>query len=147
MAVVQETVKRFQSHLMDKTHQITLEILHHPTMMLQIDADSISQALINLLSNAVKYSPAGSQVRVVLSKTGNRVILSVCDQGIGIPRKEMTAIFREYCRGESLEVRNREGIGLGLALVRHAVLAHHGDIRVNSEEGKGSEFRIALPIN
>ncbi len=147
-ALVHETVERFRSNLMmGKTHQITLDVLHHPMPLLTIDASSISQALINLLSNAVKYSPAGSRIQVVLSKVKNRIILSVYDEGIGIPKKEMMAIFREYYRGERLEVRNREGIGLGLALVRHTVLAHRGNIKVNSEEGKGSEFQIALPIN
>lgn len=147
VSVVRETVERFQSTLIGNTHQITLDVLDRSIPMLKIDAASISQALINLLSNAVKYSPAGSQIRVVLSKINNRVSLSVCDQGIGIPKKEMTAIFREYYRGERPEVKNREGIGLGLALVRHAVLAHCGHLKVNSEEGKGSDFQILLPIN
>jgi two-component system phosphate regulon sensor histidine kinase PhoR len=147
-ALVHETVERFRSNLMmGKTHQITLDVLHHPLPLLDIDAGSISQALINLLSNAVKYSPAGSRIRVVLSKTKNRIILSVGDEGIGVPKKEMISIFREYYRGERLEVKNREGIGLGLALVQHTVLAHRGNIKVNSEEGRGSEFQIALPIN
>lgn len=145
--MVQETVERFRSQMVGKTHQITLDILHHPMPTLEIDAASISQAIINLLSNAVKYSPEGSQIRVFLSKTKNKVILSVCDEGIGIPKKEITTIFREYRRGDHPEVRNREGIGLGLALVRHAILAHKGKIRVNSEDGKGSEFQIELPIN
>ncbi|MBI4412260.1 MAG: HAMP domain-containing histidine kinase [Deltaproteobacteria bacterium] len=143
--VVQETVRRFQSHLINETHRITPDIADSFPPV-RIHAESISQALMNLLSNAVKYSPVGSEIRVALFREGNMAALSVIDHGIGIPKAERKKIFREYFRGADLEVRNREGSGLGLALVKYAVLAHRGKIRVKSEQGIGSEFKIELPV-
>ncbi|MBI2340747.1 MAG: hypothetical protein HYU99_10380 [Deltaproteobacteria bacterium] len=146
VAVVSETIARFeQSHMASQPRRI-VPVLPSSLPRVRMNAESISQALTNLLSNAVKYSPAGSEIRVVLSRDGKRVHLSVIDQGLGIPRREQKRIFRKYYRGEDAEVRNREGSGLGLAIVQYAVMAHRGKIKIKSEEGEGSEFTIALPI-
>lgn len=145
-ATVSETVARFQSHQVNDLHKIIADI-DTSLPVIPLHAESISHALMNLLANAVKYSPPDSMVRVVLSRVGNRAVLSVIDQGIGIPKKEWKKIFREYYRGEDQEVRNREGSGLGLALVKYAVLAHRGKASVVSQEGKGSEFRIEIPLS
>lgn len=144
--VVSETVARFKSHQVNDTHKITADI-DTSLPKIPLHAESISHALMNLIANAVKYSPPESTVRVILARAGNRAVLSVIDQGIGIPKKEWKKIFQEYYRGEDQEVRNREGSGLGLALVKYAVHAHRGRASVVSEEGKGSEFRIELPLS
>lgn len=144
--VVQETVTRFQSHIANETHRISSDI-SSTSVHVKMDADAIAQVIMNLLSNAVKYSPVGSEIRVVLAREGKTAALSVIDQGIGIPKMERKKIFQEYYRGEDREVKNREGSGLGLALVKYAILRNRGKVIVKSEEGKGSEFRIELPIH
>ena len=144
-ALLTETVKRFESYLTPGGHRITLQV-DKSLPPVRIDAESISQALLNLLFNAVKYSPAGTEIRVVLSRAENMASLSVIDQGIGIPVEEQKKIFREYYRGSDVEVKNREGSGLGLTIVKYAVHAHRGRIHVKSEVGKGSEFKIEIPL-
>lgn len=144
-SLLAETVKRFESYLTPGGHRIALQI-DESLPPVRIDAEAISQALLNLLFNAVKYSPAGSEIRIVLSREGKMAHLSVIDEGIGIPVEEQKKIFREYYRVSDPEVRNREGSGLGLTLVKYAVNAHRGRIHVKSELGKGSEFKIELPL-
>lgn len=144
--VVKETIARFQSHLVNDSHKIVADV-DTTLPNVPLHSESISHALMNLMANAVKYSPPDTTVRVVLARAGNKAVLSVIDQGIGIPKKEWKKIFREYYRGQDQEVRNREGSGLGLALVKYAVLAHQGKASVISQEGKGSEFRIELPLS
>ncbi|MBI4365181.1 MAG: ATP-binding protein, partial [Deltaproteobacteria bacterium] len=104
-------------------------------------------ALKNCLFNAANYAPPGSEVRVVVAREGRHATVAVIDRGIGIPKREQGKIFEEYYRGTHPEVRNREGTGLGLALVKNVVVAHKGRVAVKSEEGKGTEFRIELPIH
>lgn len=145
-SVVTETIQRFQTYIDGQTHRIRLEV-GGPIPPLPMDPEAISHALLNLLFNATKYSPAGSEVRVVVSRNSEYASVSVIDQGIGISKKEQKKIFAEYYRVDDPEVRNREGCGLGLPLVRYAVDAHRGRVTLKSEKGKGSEFGIELPIH
>ncbi|MBI4374593.1 MAG: HAMP domain-containing histidine kinase [Deltaproteobacteria bacterium] len=145
--LVRETIRRFERFCPpgEIANRISLKI-DDSIRPFPIDSGAISQALLNILYNARKYSPPGSEIRIVVSKEGDKVGISVIDQGIGIPKEEQKMIFRPYYRGKSPEAKNREGEGLGLAIVSHAVLAHRGDLTVKSEEGRGSEFRITLPL-
>lgn len=145
-SVVTETVRRFQTYVENQTHRIRLEVID-TIPSLRMDAEAISQALMNLLFNATKYSPPGSDVQVVVSRQGRKATVSVIDQGIGISKRDQKKIFQEYFRGDDPEVKNREGSGLGLALVQYAVNAHGGKVGVKSKRGKGSEFKIELPIH
>ncbi|MEI6210029.1 MAG: HAMP domain-containing sensor histidine kinase [bacterium] len=112
----------------------------------QADAAAIEQVLFNLLDNAVKYSREESRwARVALEATGDWVTLSVEDQGVGIPEKERERIFEKFYRCGDALTRKVRGSGLGLTLVRQIVLAHGGDIRVESRVGEGSKFSVRLP--
>lgn len=101
--------------------------------------------LLNLLSNAIKYSPENKPIALVLRQANRQVILSVCDQGIGIPEKEQDQIFNRFFRAKNSE--NIQGTGLGLNIVKQYAKLMAGQIEFRSTEGTGSTFILSLPIN
>jgi signal transduction histidine kinase len=110
-----------------------------------VDADKIEQVLNNLLSNAVKFSQPGTTVAVRLSRRNDEVVLSVADEGPGIPADELDQLFRPF---ETTSVRGTAGeksAGLGLVIVRKIVEEHGGRIDVESEVGEGTTFHVILP--
>lgn len=109
------------------------------------DAVRLRQVLENLLSNAVKFSPHGGEVTVGARPEGTHVVVWVTDQGLGIPREEIQKLFNKFQRVERHETRGIGGTGLGLALTKQIIAAHHGTIWVESEVGKGSTFFFTLP--
>jgi two-component system phosphate regulon sensor histidine kinase PhoR len=109
----------------------------------------IVQALVNLLDNAVKYSPPGSRVWVdafLSEEKAEELILTVRDEGIGIPAKHLDRVFERFYRVDKARSREAGGTGLGLAIVRHIVLLHQGMVDAESHAGEGSIFRIRLPL-
>jgi PAS domain S-box-containing protein len=109
------------------------------------DADRIHQVLVNLLSNATKFSPHGGEILVGARSEGAHVRVWVTDHGLGIPRQEIPKLFHKFQRVERKETRGIGGTGLGLALVKQIIEAHHGAVGVESEIGKGSTFFLTLP--
>ena len=110
------------------------------------DREALRCVLWNLFENAVKYSPESEAVRVELAKNGRRVEIAVEDHGVGIPRREQRSIFEKFVRGSAARESQIRGTGIGLAMARQIVRAHGGDITVASELGKGSTFRVHLPL-
>jgi signal transduction histidine kinase len=110
------------------------------------DREALRCVLWNLFENAVKYSPGCETIRVELANNGRQVEIAVKDQGVGIPRSEQRRIFEKFERGAAARASNIRGTGLGLAMARRIVRAHSGDITVESEPGKGSTFRVLLPV-
>ncbi len=106
---------------------------------------SLVSAVSNLLVNASKYAPAGSVVELGVGERGGYVQVWVRDQGPGIPRAEQRKIFRPFYRGAGVEAEGVEGFGLGLAVVAQAVRAHGGEVRLQSQPGRGSCFTLRLP--
>ena len=110
-------------------------------------ADLLQQTLENLISNAIKYTPGGGRVELSMRKTEqNQLHIMVQDTGIGIPAAEQGKLFQEFFRASNARRLKEVGTGLGLALVRQAVLRHGGDIFVTSEENSGTCFSINLPF-
>ena len=109
------------------------------------DADMIKQVFINLISNAIKYSPRGTTVTVAAREEAVNILMSVADQGVGIPKDEIGNVFDKYFRARSQKESKMEGLGLGLAIVKNIVEQHGGSVRVESHEGKGSTFFFTLP--
>ena len=97
----------------------------------------------NLISNAIKFTPQGGTVKVTVSSDNGAVVVSVADNGCGIPESEQTKLFERFFRSSSTE--HVQGTGLGLTVVRSIVEAHGGSISCRSEEGKGTEFTFTLP--
>ncbi len=113
---------------------------------LELDPEAVSQALINLLNNAIKYSPEQKAIQVSVRREADRVLLSVSDRGMGIPRSEHIRIFEKFYRVETSLVHTTKGSGLGLALVQHITEAHGGQVEVQSTPGEGSTFTLSLPV-
>jgi signal transduction histidine kinase len=111
-----------------------------------MDRDAMTQAISNLVDNAIKYSRDEKQVSITAGKRGSDVSIEIGDNGIGIPHAEQGKIFEKFYRVGNGLVHDVKGSGLGLSLVKHIVEAHKGTISVESELGKGSVFRILLPL-
>jgi signal transduction histidine kinase len=112
---------------------------------IEADPEALSVALRNLVDNAIKYSPDHPTVWVEWSKQDRYVAIRVRDRGPGIAETERKAIFRKFVRGSAAAAANVKGSGVGLAMVRHIVAAHGGEITVASEPGQGSTFTMLLP--
>lgn len=111
------------------------------------DEDKLDQIVTNLLSNAVKYSPNGGTIRVKAKKEGKDVLMSITDQGIGIPKDHLNRVFDKFHRVHNEDNRKIYGTGLGLYLVKHLVeKVHLGKIWCESEVGVGSTFYVRLPL-
>jgi PAS domain S-box-containing protein len=111
-----------------------------------VDREMWEKIVLNLLSNAFKYTLEGS-ITLSLKAEGEKVVLSVKDTGVGIPEAELPKMFQRFHRVQGVTGRTFEGTGIGLSLVKELVLLHGGEIGVQSTEGKGSEFRVAIPVN
>lgn len=118
---------------------------------LEGDPDQLKQMLINLVDNAIKYTPENGRIEVEAYNTadegGNQaVIIKVRDNGIGIPQQHLPRIFERFYRVDKARSRKVGGTGLGLAIVKHVVILFNGKIEVYSDEGKGTEFTISIPV-
>ncbi len=111
------------------------------------DRDKVDQVLTNLVSNAIKYSPEGGKITIEARDLGDRVFVSVSDQGIGIPEDQIGRLFTRFHRVDSRDSRRQYGTGIGLYLVKHLVEAHKGEVGVRSKLGEGSTFTFTLPKN
>ncbi len=126
-------------------HQISLAAEPPEQLTLMADQDHLEQVLNNLLSNAIKYSPEGGQITLRLKPEGDSVIISVRDQGVGIPRSELDAVFGLFYQSPEPSRRKGGGMGLGLYISKEIVTRHGGRIWVESEMGRGSTFYLSLP--
>lgn len=111
----------------------------------EVDPDKIIQVIDNIMNNAIKYSPDGGTITVHLSETHNNILLSITDQGLGIPKKDLQKVFDRFYRVDKARARKQGGTGLGLAITKEVIKAHGGNIWVESQEGRGSTFYITLP--
>ncbi len=116
-------------------------------LWVEIDTDKFTQVIDNIMNNAVKYSPDGGVITARLMETKNHVIMSIADQGLGIPRKDISHIFDRFFRVDKARSRKQGGTGLGLAISKEVVNLLGGQIWVDSIEGKGSTFYISLPYD
>lgn len=107
--------------------------------------EAIHELFGNLLTNAVKYTLVGGWVEVSASNSGSEVLVTVRDNGVGIPAAAIPHVFEEFYRADNVRAEAVEGTGLGLSIVKQILAAHTGRIRVESEEGKGTTFSFALP--
>jgi len=126
---------------------ITLASLGDRNLAVLGDEDLLVTALRNLLENAVGYSPERTKVVVTTTKLGDGgAEISVTDQGIGIPERDLERIFERFYRVDPARSRATGGTGLGLAIVKHVIAAHGGRVTVRSEVGAGSTFTLWLPL-
>lgn len=146
MAVVEAAVESF-SPLRHGHMELSSEV---PAGLppVQVDRDALVDAIVNLLSNAYKYGGDPPVVKLRAEKNeDDEVVISVGDNGGGIPSTEQRRIFDKFYRIDDRLSREREGSGLGLAIVKHVVRAHGGRVELDSDVGKGSIFKIILPVD
>jgi CheY-like chemotaxis protein/anti-sigma regulatory factor (Ser/Thr protein kinase) len=113
---------------------------------IEADASKFKQMLLNLVSNAIKFTPAGGTVRISGTRLAEAAEISVADTGIGIAVSDQARIFHEFQQVDAGADRQQQGTGLGLTLTRRFARLHGGDVRVESEPGKGSVFTIHMPV-
>jgi two-component system phosphate regulon sensor histidine kinase PhoR len=144
--VVEDAVQAF-APLLHQNPKVALFTDVEPGLpAVHVDRAAMVDALGNLLGNAVKYGGEPPIVKLKARSSPEGVVLEVSDNGEGIPRVEHRRIFDKFYRIDDRLSRAREGSGLGLAIVKHIVRAHHGRVQLDSALGKGSTFRIVLPL-
>ena len=117
------------------------------SVWIEIDTDKVTQVIDNILNNAIKYSPDGGKITVSMKTTDDQMILSISDQGLGIPKQDLPKIFDRFYRVDRARSRAQGGTGLGLAIAKEIIKQHNGFIWAKSEYGKGSTFTIVLPYD
>ena len=129
-----------------KTYEI---IRDYPvnSIWVEIDTDKMTQVVDNILNNAIKYSPDGGKITVSMKTTDSQLIVSISDQGLGIPKKDLPLIFDRFYRVDKARSRAQGGTGLGLSIAKEIIKQHKGFIWAKSEYGKGSTFTIVLPYD
>jgi signal transduction histidine kinase len=166
-ALLTDLIRLYRSRITEPDFELVYEAKIKPPM-LYIDKDAMLQVFYNLIDNAYKYSGGSRRIEIslYLRQEGKRaerqegkaedkrnkeevgfVVVSVRDFGLGIPEKDLPRIFERFYRGDRLRTEGIKGSGIGLTIVKRIVEAHHGQIQVESEIGKGSVFTVHLPID
>lgn len=130
----------------DKNYEIVRDYPITP-IWVEIDTDKMTQVVDNILNNAIKYSPDGGSITVRMKTTDAQLIISITDEGLGIPKADLPKIFDRFYRVDKARSRAQGGTGLGLAIAKEIVKQHDGFIWAKSEYGKGSTFTIVLPYD
>lgn len=143
-SIIDETLSIFWDVAAKKHINITHEVDENIAVL--VNKDRLKQMLINLIDNGIKYNTENGGVHIKAFKSEGTVTIIVKDTGIGIHEEHISRIFERFYRVDKGRSRNMGGTGLGLSIVKHVVNLYSGDIKVNSEPGKGSEFVIQLPL-
>lgn len=130
----------------DKVYSIVRDYQISP-IWVEIDTDKMTQVLDNILNNAIKYSPDGGAITFSMKTTDSQLIVSISDEGLGIPKADLPKIFDRFYRVDKARSRAQGGTGLGLAIAKEIVKQHKGFIWAKSEYGHGSTFTIVLPYS
>lgn len=139
--VLQQWTGDFAMTAQRKKIQLHLDTSHFSSADVVVDKEKLASIVFNLLSNALKYTPAGGFIHVSLADEGERLRIEVKDSGKGIDKEELTKVFERFFQAKGAA----SGTGIGLALVKSFVELHHGEVRVESELGKGTCFIVLLP--
>ena len=142
-SLVEEVIARFKPQAERKAVSLSAELFAN-LPLIRADKDRIYQAITNLVHNAIKFTHSGGCVVISTEVSENSVLVKVSDTGVGISREDLPRIFERFYKSD--KARSGEGAGLGLAIAKHVVQAHGGNIWVESEEGKGSTFFFKLPL-
>lgn len=109
------------------------------------DEERLKQVFVNLIDNASKYTTENGEIKIGIRSTEKDILISVSDNGVGIPKEDLPRIFERFYRVDKTRSRDMGGSGLGLSIVKHILELHHSTIHVESEEGKGTKFEFNLP--
>jgi two-component system phosphate regulon sensor histidine kinase PhoR len=150
--VVERALERIRPQA-DRKHLRARAAINGAQPQVLMDADRIGQVLLNLLHNAVKFTAEGGEVTIQASlldedagQSGPWLMVSVCDNGVGIPSQDLPRIFERFYKVDRARTRNAGGTGLGLAIAKHLIEGHGGRLWADSVEGRGSTFSFTLPV-
>ncbi|MDD4680511.1 MAG: HAMP domain-containing sensor histidine kinase, partial [Clostridia bacterium] len=143
--LVQRTMKGLQ--LLADQKNIRLELFDEEEVIVPGDRLKLQQVISNIIDNGIKYTPEGGRVTIEVYDTPNFGVVKVSDTGFGIAPEELGHIFDRFYRIDRARSRSTGGTGLGLSIAKRIVMLHNGDIRVQSEENRGTTFRIELPYD
>jgi two-component system phosphate regulon sensor histidine kinase PhoR len=141
-AAIENVVRLYRSQFEARNIKLTCRLTNGITVY--GNPDQLERIFANLLLNALRYTPDGGEVEIGDTQRRDGISIHVRDTGVGIPREQIPKIFERFWRGESARTRST-GTGLGLPIVRALVKRHGGDISVESEAGRGSDFIVTLP--
>ncbi len=141
--IIAKAVESVQPHVIRKDIEV-LSSTKEPIGLVNGDEGTLVEVLINILGNAIKYSRSGSQVRIYAERSGEEVLISITDHGVGISKEDLPYVFNDFYTGKTNQIAEQRS-GIGLAIARRIIDAHQGSISVESELGKGSTFVIHLP--
>ncbi|MCI6736043.1 MAG: cell wall metabolism sensor histidine kinase WalK [Aerococcus urinaeequi] len=148
--LVNHILDRFDMMLQSENYEgknyIIKRELMEEEVWVEIDQDKLIQVIDNIMNNAIKYSPDGGTIYVRLMSTHNQLVLSIQDQGLGIPQESIPHLFDRFYRVDKARSRAQGGSGLGLSIAKEEIELHNGTIWVNSIENKGTTFFISLPF-
>ncbi|RPA60747.1 cell wall metabolism sensor histidine kinase WalK [Aerococcus agrisoli] len=148
--LVNHVLDRFEMMLQSEDYEgknyIIKRELMEEEVWVEIDQDKLIQVIDNIMNNAIKYSPDGGIIYVRLMSTHNQLVLSIQDQGLGIPQESIPHLFDRFYRVDKARSRAQGGSGLGLSIAKEEIELHNGKIWVNSIENKGTTFFISLPF-
>ncbi|MCI0713474.1 MAG: HAMP domain-containing histidine kinase [Chloroflexi bacterium] len=142
--LIQDVVDGFRplAEKREQTLQLDIGAGNHAVMGY---VEQLRRMIENLVANALHYTPEHGSIEVILNGTSDRTTVTISDTGIGIPEQEIDRIYKRFYRAQNAQQRDMEGSGLGLSIVRRIVQLHGGQIAVESKEGSGTTFRVALP--
>lgn len=144
-AFVDQIIDRFEMSTKNESIEFIRKTNVEP-IYVKGDRDKLTQVMDNILSNAVKYSPHGGAITCVMKKEKDRVVISIKDEGVGIPKDNIQHVFDRFYRVDKARSRNLGGTGLGLAIAKEIVLTHDGAIWISSDWGKGTTISFSLPL-
>lgn len=142
--VVQKALENFRVQAQKKNIQLDIQV-PADSPVIQADQAALEEAFSNLVNNAIKYTQKNGSVSLSVVEKESVIIIDIIDTGIGITTEEQPKIFDEFYRASNVKSKKIEGTGVGLAIVKEIVKAHHGKIGVQSELGKGTTVRVILP--
>ncbi|NLM51406.1 MAG: cell wall metabolism sensor histidine kinase WalK [Firmicutes bacterium] len=143
--IIQEVVDDFRVKYKFLSRQLTVSFPEVPVVA-ELDRDRMKQVLLNVISNAYKYTQENGRIDITLTQTGDKAVILVADDGIGVPAEETERVFERFYRVDKTRSRNNGGTGLGLPIAREIVLAHQGTITMQSQLNEGATIRIELPL-
>jgi len=142
---VGELVERISINAEKKQQSLTYTAINQ-TPVFYSDRDRLEQVLVNVLSNAIKYTAVGGKIEVYSGRIYNEIYVKVVDNGIGIPKENLTRIFERFYRVDKARSRETGGTGLGLAIAKQMMDNMGGNISISSVYGKGTEVTVTLPV-
>jgi signal transduction histidine kinase len=144
--VIESAVEASEPFIHSAGHKLTVELPEQP-LYVNADPNRLAQVVSNLLNNAARYTPEGGHIRLSADREDDEGVITVTDNGIGIPADMLDRIFDKFAQVGRHSHRGTTGLGIGLTLVKSLIERHEGTVEVHSEgENRGSRFRVRLPL-